>query len=217
MKTMKFFKKPALLLSIVVIAALLAVAAIAGVGYVANGENSADFGEQYAGVSVTTQGNVNLRFYFDDFGSADTVKYQVINPKNSEVASEGQFDVATIVDEGKKANGYPVTVPLYPSQMDYTVKVWMSGEGVDAAMAYEYSVEEYARDILAGNYTATQKDQMRALLNWGASAQSRFPEYSTKDALNANLYLRGTNPTYNVNTIPYTKGEVTYNGNAVDR
>ena len=116
MKTMKFFKTPAFLLSIVALAALLTVATVAGVGYAANSENDADLGEVYNAVQVTTDGKVNLKVYYSDCGTAEGFVAQVIDPDTGKVDNTYSYKTSELT---QTANGYCIKVPLAASQMSH--------------------------------------------------------------------------------------------------
>ena len=203
MKTMKFFKKPALLLSIVVLAVLLAVSAIAGAALLSEGEESApDYGEQYAAVQVATSGKVSLKFYYTTYGTATEFIAEVKDPTTGEVETQ-VFDTASLQET---VNGFCVPVALAPSQMTHTVTIYANGaEGAGEAM--EYSVAEYAQNILANPDQSEYHDAMRALLNWGAMAQTKFADATSVPA-NTGIFERNTNSIYGVNTISYNSGAV---------
>ena len=201
MKNFKLFKRSALLLAVVVLAVVLTVGAIAGAALLSD-EGSADYGEQYAGVKVGTSGKVSLKFYYSTTGTAEEFVAKVIDPETGTTETQ-YFAVADLEETG---DGFCVPVALAPSQMTHTVKIYASGTSGNGAPIV-YSVKEYAEDVLADASKAEYHDAMRALLNWGGMAQTRFQDATSSPAY-ANLFERGTNSIYHVNTITYTKGEV---------
>ena len=205
MKTMKFFKKPALLLSIVVLAALLAVAAIAGVGYVANGDGAgADLGEELVNVSASTSGKIRLNFYYTTYGSATEFVAEVTDPDTGDVTTQ-TFAVGSL--EQNNNGAYRVPVALAPSEMTHSVKVYAKNGDVVSNEAVTYSVAQYAKDVLADASKAEYHDAMRALLNWGTMAQSRFGD-ATKTPANAGIFVRNSNPIFNLNSISAESGSL---------
>ena len=209
MKTMKFFKKPALLLSIVVIAALLAVAAVAGTALLANEEDTGLYGEGTPQIQVTTKGNVNLKFYYSAETTASEFVVVVTNPEGEVVDTK----TLPIGELEKTSRGYCVPVLLKPSQMTYNVEVYANGAD-GAGESTNCSVLEYAKEVLASTDEAyaDYHNDMRALLNWGAMAQVKYNEY-TNALANADLYVRRTNPANGVESITVDQeGSVKYEG-----
>lgn len=180
---MKVFKKTALLLTVIVLAVVLSIGVIAGVAHAAEG--TATLGEICSGVQVTTDGKVNLKFFYSDLGSATGFKVELVEP----VSGTTELINATVetVD-----NTTVVRVPLSPSQMTHTVKVTATNGDADGSTV-EYSVAEYAQAVLADANEAKHHDAMRMLLNWGAMAQVHF-EDATDALANVNVFARSTNP-----------------------
>ena len=206
MKTMKFFKKPALLLSIVVLAVVLSVSAIAGAALTSEEETGvAEYGEKYSAVNVATSGKVSLKFYYSTYGTATKFVAEIIDPVNKKPVGTQEFDVDSL--SKNETYGYCVPVALAPSQMTYTVKIYADG-AKGAGKAIEYSVAQYAKDVLATPEQAAYHDAMRALLNWGAMAQSKFQD-ATSAYANVGIFERNTNSINGVNSISYSKGKVT--------
>ena len=207
MKNFKLFKRSALLLAVVVLAVVLTVGAIAGAALLSD-ENSASYGEQYAGVQVGTSGKVSLKFYYSTTGTAEEFVAEVIDPETD--TTETQY--FAVADLEETTNGFCVPVALAPSQMTHTVKIYASGTSGDGA-AIVYSVKEYAEDVLADSTKAEYHDAMRALLNWGAMAQGYFGD-ATGTLANADVYARGTNPINAVKEI-VADDAIVANGTAV--
>ena len=202
---MKFSKKIILVVAIVAMAFVLALSAFAVTS--AFSEDTFDHNEVYYGAQVSTTGNVNLKFFYTDLGSAEAMVVEVIDPNGNEIESyEYAKDEIAI-----KSDKYCITVPLAPSQMTCTVKVYAkSSAGVGEAI--EYSVRQYAEDVLANKNLASYHNSMRALLNWGAMAQKVFDNAET-DLANEGLYSLNTNPINAVSSISFTDGSVTNSDN----
>lgn len=187
---MKVFKKTALLLTVIVLAVVLSIGVIAGVALAAEG--NATLGEVYSGVQVTTDGKVNLKVFYSDLGSATGFNVEVVDP----VTGKTDKAMNNVVAEAS-GDKYVVKVPLTPSQMTHTVKVTaIAGDAASTAM--EFSVAEYAQDVLATEAFAEYHDAMRMLLNWGAMAQNFFGD-ATSVLANTNAFAKGTNPVGVVN------------------
>ena len=210
---MKVFKKTALLISVLVLAVVLSVGVIAGVAVAA--EASATLGEAYSAVQVTTDGKVNLKVYYSTLGSAEEFIATVTDPVSEETTTY-TYPVSEIENTG---NGYCVKVPLAPSEMTHTVKVWATAGDNKSSFEYVTTVVDYVNTVLADPENAEYHDAMRALLNWGAMAQTKFND-ATDVKANVGLFERGSNSINGVNTITYEKGEVTQGttitGNTMD-
>lgn len=197
---MKIHKKIILVVAIATMALVLAISAFAAASTF-NGD-TVDHNEVYYGAQVSTTGNVNLKFLYTDLGSAEAMVAEVIDPSGNEIASYEFVKDEIAVKSGK----YCITVPLAPSQMTCTVKVYAkSSAGVGEAI--EYSVRQYAEDVLANAGFASYHSTMRALLNWGAMAQETFDE-STDAIANDGIYSRDTNPIEGLASIPFNNGAV---------
>lgn len=199
---MKVFRKTALLISVIVLAVVLAVGAVAGAALLSEG--NATLGEEYSAVQVTTDGKVNLKVYYSNLGSAEKFIAEVVDPVTEEVDTY----TYTVAELGEAtANGYCVKVPLAPSQMTHTVRVWAAA-GDTKSEVREFTVADYANDVLAKESLSDYHDAMRALLNWGAMAQTKYGDATSVKA-NVDLFERGSNSIYGVNTITYEAGSVT--------
>ena len=139
---MKVFKKTSLLLMVVILAVVLSIGAIAGATLLAEGDET--LGEEYAGVQVTTSGKVSLKFYYSTYGDATAFKAEVIDPETKQVVRPYSYPIEELKDT---VNGYCVSVPLAPSEMTHTVRVYAVTDEKQST-AIEYSVREYALDVL---------------------------------------------------------------------
>ena len=185
---MKVFKKTALLLSVIVLAVVLSIGVIAGVAHAAEG--NATLGEVYSAVQVTTDGKVNLKVFYSDLGSATGFRAEVVDPVTGNTDKTYTYTVEELGEA--TANGYCVKVPLTPSQMTHTVKVTATA-GDEKGSTMEFTVADYAKEVLANAELAEYHDAMRMLLNWGAYAQNFFGD-ATANLANVNVFARGTNP-----------------------
>lgn len=200
---MKVFRKTALLISVIVLAVVLAVGAVAGAALLSEG--NATLGEEYSAKQVTTDGRVNLKVFYSTLGSAEAFVAKVTDPVSGEFET---YDY-TLEDIGEKtANGFCVKVPLAPSQMTHTVEVWATKGDEKSDFVYKTTVVDYANEALATESLSDYHDAMRTLLNWGAMAQTKFNDATTVPA-NTGLFERNTNSINGVNTITYEEGKVT--------
>ena len=212
MKKMNIMKKWLVVMAIVAVSALLSIAVIAGTSL--DTQNTVDHGEKYEFVQARLSGRVNLKFYYSDLGSADKIVAEVIDPSTNEadntyVYEKADIEMVTVpasVTGSEDMECYRVTVPVAPSQMTHTVKVYASSAAGDGK-AIVYSVKEYCDDVLANEEFASYHNTMRAILNWGAMAQGAFGDAESTLA-NKDLYALGTNPIDAVTDIPFTEGSV---------
>ncbi len=194
------FKKIIIAIAFMMLAAVISVIAISA-------EGTIETDATYSGVQVSTAGNVSLRFYYSDLGSADYMVVKVTAPdKSSKITEIEATSVPKVTVNNKEL--YCVKVPLTPAQMTNTVEVYAKDENGDGAVK-TYSVLQYANDVLASDAYSDYHSAMRAMLNWGAMAQNTFNKW-TDSLANENIYSNGTNPINGVTTQFYTgKGEVT--------
>ncbi len=187
---MKVFRKTALLISVIVLAVVLAVGAVAGAALLSEGNET--LGEEYSAVQVTTDGKVNLKVYYSTLGSAQAFVATVTDPVSGEVETYNY----TLEEIGEAtAYGYCVKVPLAPSQMTHTVEVWATKGDEKSDFVYKTTVVDYANEALANPDHAQFHDAMRALLNWGAMAQVFFDtDGETGTLANEDVFARSTNP-----------------------
>lgn len=213
-REMKLFKRSTFIIAVIALVALLAVTAIAGAALLTSG-GAVDHGEKYEFAQASVSGKVNLKFYYSTLGSAEYVKAEVVDPVTKEIDNSYTIELNEIkkvtvpayVTGSEDKECYCVTVPVAPSQMTHTVRVYMGSEaGVGEAL--EYSVAEYCNDVLADASLASYHNSMRALLNWGAMAQGAFSD--ANDVLaNEGIYALDTNPIHGVTSIGFTEGSVT--------
>lgn len=211
---MKMMKKITLIIAIVSLIALLLVTAIAAATVLSDG-NTVEHGEKYEFAQASVSGKVNLKFYYSTLGSAEYMAAEVVDPATGNVDNEYTFEISALkkvtipasVTGSKDMECYCVTVPVAPSQMTHTVRVYACSES-GKGEALEYSVAEYCGDVLADENLEGYYNSMRALLNWGAMAQKVFGD-AEADLANDGLYAINTNPINGVSSIGYTEGEVT--------
>ena len=211
---MKMMKKITLITAIISLAVLLSVTAIAAATALSDG-NAVEHGEKYEFAQASVSGKVNLKFYYSTLGNAEYMAAEVVDPATGNVDDEYVFELDEIkkvtipaaVTGSEDMECYCVTVPVAPSQMTHTVRVYACSES-GKGEALEYSVAEYCRDVLANENLDGYHNSMRALLNWGAMAQKVFGDAEANLA-NGGLYAINTNPINGVSSIDYTEGEVT--------
>ncbi len=219
MKKTSTFKKLTLILTVIAITALLALTAAAGAALTSEG--TVNHGEKYEFAQASVSGTVNLKFYYSDLGSAEQIIAEVIDPATGETDEtytyvKSEIKAVTVpasVTGGENMVCYRVTVPVAPSQMTHTVRVYASSEAGEGK-AIEYSVKEYCDDVLANESLSEYHNTMRAMLNWGAMAQGVFDDAESALANNG-LYALGTNPIDAVTSVPFTEGSVSASENIV--
>jgi hypothetical protein len=183
MKTKTIFKKSAILVTVLVLAVVMSLATVVAMAAETNGET-------FEGVSVSTSGNVILKFYYSNLGNADSVVYTV----------EGEDPVTVAKDAITNVDGmYIVEVPLAAAEMTKDVTVYtMTGEV--QGTPHTWSVKKYA-DILLGSkdYASYHKD-LRALLLYGAEAQKVF-EVKMDELASDGVFYNNTTPIANVTSL----------------
>ena len=215
MKNSKLFKRSLLLLAVVALAVVLTIGIVAGAATISEG--NADYGEEYAGVNVSVKGQVALRFYFSDLGTADEFVAEITDPAGNTTSKTtypvDSINKVTVVSGEQPQELYRVSVSLAPSQMTYSVKLYANGTD-GAGKAYVYSVKKYAQDVIADTNLSKDHDAMRALLNWGAMAQLKFSD-SVDSLANDGIFARGTNPVSAVKDIDIAASSISSSNKAV--
>ena len=107
------------------------------------------------GVDVTLTDGILLNFYISSSVYLDKVD-------NAELVTKNGKDC------------YKVTVDVAAKEMGDNVTVQLIVDGKELGDSFTFSVKEYAEGILNGNYDAETKALVRAMLNYGAAAQSYF-------------------------------------------
>ncbi len=172
--------------------AVLLLSVLATVAILAAESATQTYGETLGSISASTGGKISLKFIYSDLGNADAYVAEVYAP-DSDTATRTH----TYKKDAIKEN--TVSVPLAPSEMAYTVKVYpvtLSGDEVIArGEGTASSVRAYALAVIASNDErhTPYHDAMRALLNWGAMAEKTFEEVAVTKA-NSGLYTKDTNP-----------------------
>ena len=210
MKKSKLFRRSTLILAVIALAVALTVGVIAGVAML-NDEpeqttSAPEYGEHCSNIQVSTSGKVSLKFKYSTLGKAGAFVYEVVD-QSGNISRSGVYTAAEVEE-----NGNWVAVALAPSEMMCTVNVYPAdASGDNRGKPMSYSVKQYATEVLANENYAEYHDAMRALLNWGSYAQTKFNTdagVAVGTLPHASLYLRNSNPIYGVNSISYEKGEV---------
>lgn len=143
-------------------------------------------GAQLAGYTVSLDGNVGVNFHMllDSSVLADEQAYMQFTVGDNEPVKVMVSDAKTSTVTGKQYYVFPVDVPA--KDMTTEIKAQMitsNGNGT----VFTYTVKDYAEYILSsGSYDAKTKALVKALLNYGASAQNYF-NYNTDNLANAGL------------------------------
>ena len=134
-----------------------------------------------AGSSLSVSGDITMNNYIE-------LSDEVLNDSDAMVVSTvNGFTTETAVSSAKNTeNGYQfaVNVPAKDMTSDVTIQV-VNGKG-EVLDTYTVSVEEYAMNIVYGDYSDKQKKAAKALLNYGAYAQTFFGT-NIDNLANANL------------------------------
>ena len=81
------------------------------------------------------------------------------------------YDLSDLTPDAAGLYKIPVNVAAAQMTEDITLQMVVDGE---AYTAVSYTVQDYAKTILAGDYSAATKNLVAHMLNYGASAQSYF-------------------------------------------
>ncbi|MBE6583840.1 MAG: hypothetical protein E7649_02485 [Ruminococcaceae bacterium] len=190
MNTKTIFKKPRVIITAIVLAALIAIAAVV----IILATDTATF----KGVQVTTDGKINMLFWYE------------ITPENAEnvktadvVVMDGYSEERTetvdlVYDETRGM--YYARVRLAAAEMGYDVKVTpKTSGGLNACDTKTFSVRSYA-ELLLNSGSATERDAraIKAVLNYGQYANEYFKSqgmsFINTVVVNDGIYKRDTNP-----------------------
>ena len=152
--------------------------------------------------SISLNGNVNLNFYIDtdaipnyDTASDVTVTFTW---DSGVVAYDNHYgDDVAVVDlktPAPDADGLVrAYVPVNAAQMAHQIHATVYVDNVALAETNDYSVMEYAKTIINGNYDEKTKTLVKEMLNYGAMAQTVFGEQLMDDpGVLANSVLSAT-------------------------
>ena len=122
--------------------------------------------------------------------------------------------VATTLTETKKlselttdASGrYIFTLNTPACQMTDTIKIRLVLNGDTCGEVYETTVREYADVILNGSYTDSEKNLVKAMLNYGGMAQTYFG-YNTDNLANSGISVDGISGSLNDATFTIDNSE----------
>ncbi len=135
-----------------------------------------------SGYSITLDDGVNLNFFVK-------LDESIVNDSDAKmqftVGNDAPFTVA--IPTAAEVNGYKFTCHVDANQMTDTITAKIIN--VDGIVGtYTYSVARYAEKIINGeeNYTENDITLVKALLNYGATAQNKF-NHNKDDLANKNL------------------------------
>ena len=120
------------------------------------------------GWSIALGDNIGVKFYLN---SADYTVAATVNGA----------EVTPVISENV------VTVNVAAAQMNDTIVLTVKN-GDEIVHTDEYSVREYAENILTGEYADYVKDMVKEMLNYGAAAQTYF-NYNSGNLANAGYEL----------------------------
>ncbi len=187
MKTI--FKKPRVIITVVVLVALIALAAV--IVTMATGDKAT-----FDGIQVATNGRINLRFYYSNV--ADDVTTAKVLIKDGDGGSEGEEKTFSL---RSAANGSKyVEVPLASGQMGCDVSVTpVDAQGTNACATETWSVAEYGKAVLGMSTLSNDHGAIKAILNYGHFASEYFAAGAHGNVANTvveneGIYGMGTNP-----------------------
>lgn len=155
--------------------------------FTTNNAGSISLGETVSGRSLTLKDNIDMNYYMElpkDITSNDN-SYMEFSTDDGLTYKVSVNDAKQVTDENGKIL-YKFACPLNAKQMSDTIKAKMVVDG-KSGIEYTYSVKDYANRILNDSkYSDPTKNVVKALLNYGASAQNFF-DYKTDNLANSAL------------------------------
>ena len=147
--------------------------------------NNSKFGEKITGTSATLNGSIDMNLYVDI--PADS---ELMNNHDAyiEFTVNGNTSKVKVRDAEATKYGKKFTCPVVAKEMTSEIQVQFVSEG-ERSQVYTYTVKDYAEKILndsKGLYSDKAKNLVKAMLNYGANAQTYFG-YNTENLANANL------------------------------
>ncbi len=164
-------------------------------------------GEMIKSHQVSMSGNLNLRFKYQSLGDAEGFKAEVYAP-GAKTPKNTYLYYKKDIPYNESSKGYWISVPLAPSEMGYTVKIYpvriKDNAIIGSGAVHSYSVAKYASSLMS-SYDEYD-DMLRAFLNWGAYSSVNF-DGATEGLVNEGLFSRDSNPQSGVtSTTGYTQG-----------
>ncbi len=184
------FKKSILVMAVAI------VLVIAAMIIVPISANELDKGT-YSGVSVSLNGSTNLNFLYTSLGDADSVQVIVKQANGTEL---DRYTISADSISTDKNGKYVVKISLAAAEMTNYVTVYTQKNGEKLGESHTFSVKQYAEMVLASDSYASYHAAVKAMLNYGAMAQTHF-NVNTSALANADLYRNGTNPVSAVSTV----------------
>lgn len=134
------------------------------------------------GCSVTLDGNIGLNFFMSLDETVTTDKYAVMRFSHNGVVQD-----VPMADALDTENGYKFICEVAAKEMADTITAQIFRGDKAISDAFECSVQEYAGAMIAdGTYDANAVALAKAMLNYGAYAQTYF-NYNVKNLANSNL------------------------------
>lgn len=189
MKTKTIFRKPRVIITAIVLAVLVALAAVV----IVLAQDKATF----AGVSVATDGDINIRFHYTNIQEGVTTARYIVSDKGL-VVNDPEERLQLITTEDGKTY---FEVPLAAAQMGCDVTVIPLDEnGNDACNengnnVRTYSVRDYAELVFADEDHSQYYSALKAILNYGSYASEYFAAQIQNTVVeNEGIFSRETNP-----------------------
>ncbi|MCM1530223.1 MAG: cadherin-like beta sandwich domain-containing protein [Alistipes sp.] len=130
---------------------------------------------KFGGASISLSGNIGVNFYMtlDESVINDKNAYMQFELPNGEVSRVYVSDAKeTVVDN---TTYYVFSCEVAAKEMADSINAQMfSGSGSAVGSKYDYSVEEYADELVNGDYTSEAKELVEAMTNYGDYAEAYF-------------------------------------------
>ena len=147
--------------------------------------NNSKFGEEIKGTSATLNGSIDMNLYVDIPEDSELMKDQ---DAYIEFTVNGNTSKVKVSDAKETKYGKKFTCPVVAKEMTSEIQAQFVSEG-ERSQVYTYTVKDYAEKILNDSkdvYSDNVKNLVKAMLNYGANAQTYFG-YNTENLANANL------------------------------
>lgn len=140
-------------------------------------------GNDFAGVSLTLNGNIEVNFHMaldEEFAKDESAKIVFTLPS-------GNKKTKLVKDAEIKDSHYIFTCEVAAKEMATDIKAQLFATDYESEVI-KYSVKEYADYVLSSSDAEyeSSKDLVKAMLNYGAAAQTYFV-YNTEKLANADL------------------------------
>lgn len=157
----------------------------AGQNYTLYAKWTKDFGEKLEGYTATLNGAIDLNFKVSINENSELLK----DPDAyMEFTVNGNTMQVKVSDANREGKLYVFPCPVVAKEMTMPVQARFVSSTGEKWKTYTYTVKEYAETILnsQNSYTDEAKNLVKAMLNYGAYAQTYFG-FNTDNLANASL------------------------------